>query len=289
MPTRYKIGFLIVVAVTTLILVVVYLLKRNVGVLSPAGLIATQERNLLFTGVLLSLILLIPVFSASVFIAWKYREGNPTADYKPDEQRGTFSQLIWWAIPSIVIATLGIIMWSAVHQLDPHKKIAASVPPMTIQVVALRWKWLFIYPKQKIATINFVQFPSETPITFELTADAPMNSFWIPQLGGQMYAMTGMKSELNLIAQKTGEFTGSAAEISGQGFASMRFIAKASSNQDFDNWVSTTKTSSKTLTTSVYKKLSDPSENNPVASYSHVEDNLYESILMKYTMPGMNY
>ncbi len=286
MPTRYKIAALIVFGVVVLTLVVIFLFARNAAILTPAGQIASQERGLLFFGVVLSLTILVPVFGLAFFIAWKYREGG-RAEYKPEAEPKGVRQIIWWVIPSLVILILATVTWNAAHQLDPHKKIVSEKEPMTIEVVALRWKWLFIYPKQNIATVNLVQFPASTPITFKLTADAPMNSFWIPQLGGQMYAMTGMKSELNLMAEKPGEYQGSAAEISGQGFAGMRFIAKATSSEDFESWVNTVKLLPDNLTSHLYNKLSDPSENNPVALYARVEDNLYDNIIMKYTMPDM--
>jgi cytochrome o ubiquinol oxidase subunit 2 len=153
--------------------------------------------------------------------------------------------------------------------------------------VALQWKWLFIYPEQNIATVNFVEFPNSTPVNFQLTADAPMNSFWIPELGGQMYAMPGMSTQLHLMADRPGEFNGSAAEISGKGFSGMKFIAKATSQKDFDTWVKSVKQSSNMIDLSKYNKLAEPSENNPVITYASVEKDLYNSIIMKF-MPAMD-
>ena len=148
---------------------------------------------------------------------------------------------------------------------------------MTIQVVALQWKWLFIYPEEKIASVNFVQFPKETPIHFEITADAPMNSFWIPHLGGQIYAMPKMKTELHLIANEAGDFRGSSANLSGEGFAGMHFIARASSEEDYHQWVESAKQSSKLLNFEEYNQLAAPSQNNPVEIYQLKDANSFQS------------
>src|SRR5262249_43331219 len=154
-----------------------------------------------------------------------------------------------------------------------------------IQAVALQWKWLFIYPEQSIATINFIQFPEKTPLHFEITADAPMNSFWIPQLGGQIYAMPAMRSRLNLIASETGSFRGCSANISGTGFAGMTFIAVSSSDGDFDEWVQKVKQSPKVMTQQEYQSLVEPSEYDPVAYFVLGQQDLFDQVLMKYMGP----
>ena len=157
---------------------------------------------------------------------------------------------------------------------------------MKIQVVALQWKWLFIYPEEGIATVNFIQFPVDTPVNFEITADAPMNSFWIPQLGGMIYAMPAMRSKLHLIANEMGDFRGVSANLSGTGFAGMTFVAKSSSQADFEEWVHSVRHSNRTLTSESYNQLAMPSQNNPVASYVLLDNNLFEEILMKYMPPA---
>ncbi len=259
------------------------------AILEPKGLIAGKERTLLITATLLSLVVIVPVYVFMFAIAWKYRASNTKATYTPDSVTTPLMQALWWGIPSVIISILGFIMWTHVHELDPHKAIAASTPPMTIQVVSLQWKWLFIYPEQNIATLNYVVFPEKTPITFLLTSDAPMNSFWIPQLGGQMYTMPGMTNTTHLIADTRGEFRGSTAEISGSGFAGMKFVAKSASKEDFDAWVQSVKQSAQPLAFTTYTTLAEPSENVPPTSYAPVENDLYNKILMKFMpMPGPN-
>jgi cytochrome o ubiquinol oxidase subunit 2 len=157
---------------------------------------------------------------------------------------------------------------------------------MTIQVVSLDWKWLFIYPEQHVASVNFVQFPTDTPVNFAITSDSVMNSFWIPQLGGQMYSMPGMLTQLHLSADTAGDYTGASANISGEGFAGMKFTARASSQADFDKWIHEAKNSSNTLDKNTYDQLAKPSKNNPASYYAKVQEGLYDTIMMKYMTPN---
>jgi cytochrome o ubiquinol oxidase subunit 2 len=158
--------------------------------------------------------------------------------------------------------------------------------PLTIQVVALQWKWLFIYPEQNIASVNFFQIPTHTPINFEITADAPMNSFWLPQIAGQIYAMPGMRTKLHLVADEEGQYRGSSANLSGRGFAGMTFIAQASTEADFDKWVESVAQSTKSLDVKEYEQLAEPSENNPVVTFQVEGKGLFDQIIMKYMMPS---
>lgn len=276
---------LALVIVDVILLGSVLLHGNTVALLDPRGIIALRERTLIITAVVLGLCVVLPVLALTFFIAWKYRAGNTKAPYVPDSHHSAFFELTWWAIPASVVIILAVITWKDTHALDPYKPLETSVKPLTIQVVSLRWKWLFLYPQQHIATVNFVQFPARVPINFALTSDASMNSFWIPQLGGQIYTMAGMQTQLHLMADAPGDYHGSAAEISGRGFSGMNFIAKASSQADFDAWIQSVKQSSNVLGLAEYNKLEEPSENNPPAFYSLSEENLYNSIMMKYMAP----
>lgn len=276
--------FLIVLSSVAVLLSIVYLMGINIAMLDPKGMIALKQRNLFITITLIMLIVVIPVFVLTWVISWKYREGNK-AKYTPDWDQHLLSESIWWGLPCAIVLAMGILVWKSSHELDPFKPLESSKRPIRVQVIALQWKWLFIYPELKIATVNFLQFPEKTPINFEVTADAPMNSFWIPELGGQIYAMPGMKTKLHLIADETGSFRGSSANLSGQGFAGMRFIAKASSESDFYQWVESIRESANFLSLSEYNRLSEPSENNPVTSYVLQKEDLYDFVVMKYMMP----
>jgi len=265
------------------ILLVMY--RSHFVVLNPEGTIADKQRDLLVFASLLSLIVVIPVFFLVFFIALKYRAGNKKATYAPHWDHNHKLEFIWWGIPIILILILAVITWKSSHDLDPYKPLASNKKPVTIQVVALEWKWLFIYPEQNIATVNYVEFPEKTPINFQITADAPMNSFWIPKLGGQVYAMAGMETKLHLMANTEGLYDGSSANISGEGFAGMRFKARSSSEQNFKQWVDDVQHSPDKLTAAEYQKLAKQSKNNPQALYASYEPGLYDTIMMKYMSP----
>ena len=254
-------------------------------VMNPKGMIAHKERDLLVTATLLMLIIVIPVLIITCVFAWRYRASNTKAKYLPNWHHSYLAESIWWGLPFIIIIILSVMVWKSSFELDPFRPLKMKTKAITIQVVALNWKWLFIYPEQKIAAINYVQFPVDTPINFEITADAPMNSFWIPQLSGQVYAMPGMKSKLHIIANEMGSFRGSSSNLSGKGFSGMIFTAKSSSQEEFDQWVEKVQESGQVLNLDEYNKLEKQSINNPVAVYSLQDEDLFNQIVMKFMMP----
>ena len=264
-----------------------YLHGRTVAVLDPQGPVAYKERQLIIVTVLLALIVVLPVFTMLFAISWKYREGNKKAIYTPNWDHSRVAETVWWGVPTLLILIISIITWNSSHQLDPFKSLASTTQPITIQVVALDWKWLFIYPEQNIASVNYVRFPKSTPVNFEITSDATMNSFWVPRLGGQIYAMTGMSTQLHLMADQTGKYNGSSANISGAGFAGMKFTAEATSESDFQEWVQNVQLSSQQLDQQSYNKLARPSQNNPSAYYALGDPALYTTIIDKYMGPDL--
>lgn len=286
MKKQFKVVIAVLLFLGIGALLALYLSSHNVAVLNPKGLIAAKQRELIITSSLLMLIVVIPVLILAWAFAWKYREGNEKAKYTPEWEQSHLAEAVWWGVPIVIIAILAIITWKTTQDLNPFKPIDSGKKPLTIQVVALRWKWLFIYPEEGIAAVNFVQFPTNTPLNFEITADAPMNSFWIPQLGGQIYAMPAMRSKLHLIANEIGDFRGSSANISGTGFAGMTFQAKASSEEDFRVFVQSAKQSSHRLTVEEYRQLIEPTEYHPVTTYVLEQSDLFDRILMKYNMPA---
>lgn len=292
MNKRCRYIFLILLAIGVALsfsLLLFYLLKdSNFAVLETKGLIAKKERDLLLLATAMSMVVIIPVYIMTFVFARKYRASNTKAKYRPDWDHSILAETIWWTVPMLLIGILGVMTWRSSYDLNPYKPIDSDVPPITIQVVALDWKWLFIYPDHNIATVNYVQFPSDTPIIFQITSDAPMNSFWIPQLGGQIYAMTGMKTQLNLIADDIGSYDGLSANISGRGFSGMKFKAVATTKLDYDKWVQNTKATKDTLDKNAYSALAMPSENNPVKYYGSADSTLYDWIVMKYLMPQTN-
>ena len=282
-----KFAVIAAIVIAVIAAAAVYLHGVNIQVLNPKGPVARSERELMIIVLLLSLVVVVPVFVLLAVFSWRYREANVKAKYTPDWDHNSLAETIWWAIPSLIIVVLSVITWTSTHDLDPYKPLASVNPPITIQAVALDWKWLFIYPQQNIATVNQVSFPVNTPINFQISSDAPMNSFWIPQLGGQIYAMAGMSSQLHLMADSIGNFRGSSANLSGQGFAGMHFTATSTSSTDFSNWVQGVKQSPASLSLSSYDSLARPSENNAAAYYSLASPDLYNQIMMKYMTSGM--
>ncbi len=255
----------------------------DVALFNPKGIIAEQQLNLMIFSMLLLLVIAVPTLILLYYFAWRYRESNTKATYNPTARHSKLLVPSMWVVPSIFMLLLASVMWPATHKLEPKKSIATDTKPVRIQVIAMRWKWLFIYPEQDIASVNFVQVPVDTPVEFELTADeAPMSSFWIPHFGGQLYAMTGHITRLNLMADELGDYPGSSAEINGAGFSGMKFIARASSNEDFEQWVQARQQSSDALDSAAYEKLLKPSESNPTVFYSPVGADLYDKLLMKY-------
>jgi cytochrome o ubiquinol oxidase subunit 2 len=268
-------------------IIVWYLHSKNFAVLNPAGQVGRKERNLIIVTVLLGLLVVVPVYIMTFTIAWRYREGNTKARYSPELAGNRWAEGLWWGIPTVIIVVLSVITWNSSHALDPFKAInVAGKQSLTVEVVALDWKWLFIYPQQGIASVNYVRFPVGTPVNFYITADAPMNSMWIPQLGSQIYAMPGMSTQLHLIADKAGDYAGSSANISGAGFAGMRFTAAASSQADYDTWLQLAHDTGGMLDASAYHQLEKPSQDNPVQMYSSVASDLYSRVLLKYMVPG---
>lgn len=280
-------GIIGILAILSAVLAIFFVLNSEHSLLThPKGIIAQGELDLITTDILLMLIVVVPTFIALFVVIWTYRAKNTKAAYDPEHSYGVWGELLLWIIPSLIVAAMVTVTWEATHRLDPYQPLKSAVKPVTIQVVALNWKWLFIYPEQGIATVNFVQFPTHTPINFKLVADdSPMNSFWIPQLSGQIYAMTGMITPLHIMADEPGDYVGRAAEINGEGFADMTFIAKSTSTSDFDNWVASVRQLPLQLTHSTYQTLAKPSQNHPVALYSHVEKKLFDKIVMKYMHP----
>jgi cytochrome o ubiquinol oxidase subunit 2 len=284
MRNKEKFGLVAMVLVAFVAILSMLVYGNDIPVLNPKGEIGDKERDLMIFGTILSLIIIIPVFTMTFLIAWRYREGNKKAKYQPDWDHSRLFESIWWGVPLILILILSTVAWKSSHELDPFKPIESSKEPIRVQVVALQWKWLFIYPDQKIASINYVRFPEDTPVNFEITSDAPMNSFWIPSLGGQIYAMSGMVTKLHLIADQTGEYRGSSANISGRGFSGMKFIAEASSETSFNDWVRHNQKSSNSLGIDQYSDLSKPSENNPVEQFALADVNLFDYITHKFSI-----
>ncbi|UUZ83418.1 cytochrome c oxidase subunit II [Paenibacillus sp. P26] len=250
-------------------------------VLDPKGPVAETQHRLIIISVILCAIVVIPVLCILVYIVWRYRDKpDNKAPYTPHWDDSKVLEIVWWGIPVIIIGILGFFTARDTYALA-KPPVAADTKPITIQVTSLDWKWFFQYPDQKIATVNYVEIPAGVPVQFQLTSDAPMNSFWVPQLGGQEYTMPGMAMQLWPQADHPGEYYGTGANFSGKEFAHMRFQVVAKSQADFNSWVQEVKKSSPALTQAGYDELAKPGTADQ-ATYSSYPDGLFDSIVNKY-------
>lgn len=265
------------------------------GPLNPAGDVALQQRNLLIESTVLMLVIIVPVMFLVIFFAWRYRQSNKAAPYEPDWDHSTHLELAIWSAPLLIIVCLGALTWVGTHLLDPYRQIgrisggqavAADAKPVNVDVVALDWKWLFIYPDYGIATVNEMAAPVDTPINFKITASSVMNSFYVPALAGQIYAMPGMQTALHAVINKAGDYKGFSANYSGAGFSGMHFVFKGLSHSDFNAWVAKAKAGGGNLDRATYLALEKPSENVPVATYAAVGPDLFNAILNMCVEPG---
>jgi cytochrome o ubiquinol oxidase subunit 2 len=259
--------------------------NRTFALFDTAGTIASQEKGLILFTVLLGGTIVIPVLVMTFAIAWHYREGNTKAVYRPEWSGNRLAESIWWLIPTVIIAMVGVVIWQSSHALDPYKTLTSTKPAINVQVVALDWRWLFIYPDAGIATLSYLKIPAGSPVNFEITSDAPMNSFWIPRLSGQIYAMSGMSTRLSVEADHPGDYKGQSANLSGAGFAGMEFVASSVSQPDFNTWVLESQKTGAMLTRASYDGLSHPSQDASRQTFKLMDNNLYNEIIDKYMAP----
>lgn len=264
-------------------------------VLNPAGDVALQQRNLIYTSTGLMLLIIVPVLVLIVVFAWHYRSGNREATYDPNFDHSTSLELAIWSGPLLIIIALGALTWSSTHLLDPFRpldRIAPGKPavpaeaPLTVQVVAMDWKWLFIYPEQGVATVNELVLPVDRQVRFDITSTNMMNTFYAPTLAGMVYAMPGMRSQLHAVLNRPGDYEGFSANYSGAGFSDMRFRLLGVEAAEFDAWVAQTRSASRPLTTPAYLALEKPSEKVPPMRFSAVEPDLFHRVLNRCVAPG---
>jgi cytochrome o ubiquinol oxidase subunit 2 len=269
----------------------------NMVLLHPSGAVASQQGHLIVASTVLMLLIVVPVIALTGIFAWRYRHSNSEATYTPDWDHSTQLELVIWAAPLLIIIALGALTWISSHTLDPYRPLrrvdasrtaAATVKPLTIEVVALDWKWLFIYPEQGIAVVNEVAAPVDVPINFKITASSVMNSFFVPALAGQIYAMPGMQTQLNAVINSSGDYEGFSANYSGAGFSGMHFKFRGLSAGDFHQWVQSAKSARRELDSESYLQLEKPSEREPVRRYSVVDAGLYDAILSQCVTPCPN-
>jgi cytochrome o ubiquinol oxidase subunit II len=252
---------------------------QQTGILDPQGPISSAERLLLINSTAIMLVVVIPVIVATLAFAWWYRSSNIRAARGDDESYEGRVELVVWSIPALTVILLGGVIWIGSHQLDPRAPIPAKTDPLHVDVVALDWKWLFIYPDQGVATVNQLVIPAGTPVEFRITSATVMNSFFVPQLGSQIYAMGGMTTHLSLLADRPGEYPGFSANFSGDGFSWMQFVVKSVKAADFNPWLNQARGSGSALDDASYAELAKPSKGMPPTTYRSVEPKLFEHIV----------
>lgn len=250
--------------------------------LLPQGPVASAQQALFYKVIGLMLIVVLPVFIFTPWFAWRYRRGRAAGAYRPKWEFSWVLELLIWGLPFLIVILLAVNLWNKTSELDPYRPLGGPVTPLEVQVVGLDWKWLFIYPEQDIATVNELVFPARRPLHLSLTTDSVMQSFFIPALGSQIYAMAGMNTQLHLQADSVGNFTGENTQYNGSGFHKQKFIARSVPSADFDAWVKRTRRSASTLDNDVYGTLETKSLIEEPVRYGHVEGDLYHRILQKY-------
>ena len=256
------------------------------AVLDPQGIIGIADKTILIDSLAIMLAIVIPTMAATLAFAWWFRASNTRAIYLPDWAYSGRIELIVWAIPLLVIMLLGGVAWIGSHDLDPAKPLASATPPLEVQGVSLDWKWLFIYPDQRVASVNQLEVPVGVPIHFSLTSASVMNAFFIPQLGSMIYTMNGMRTQLNLRADVPGTFLGLSSHYSGDGFSGMHFDVRAVPPAQFTAWVEATRNTGPTLDAANYAALARQSENTKPFTYGSADPALFQEIVTQKLPPG---
>src|SRR5712675_211278 len=248
------------------------------GVLDPKGPIAAADRQILLNALGIMLAIVIPVILATLGVAFWFRASNERARYRPNFAYSGRLEMLVWSIPAMTVFLVGGVAWVSSHDLNPRKPIASTVKPLRVQVASLDWKWLFIYPDLGVASVNRLTIPVGTPISLELTSSGVMNSFFVPQLGSQIYTMAGMVTRLHLQADQPGSYRGMSAQFSGEGFAGMYFNVEAVAPEKFTEWVDTTRNVGVELNVTTYAELAKPSASVTPFTYRAVAPGLFNSI-----------
>ncbi len=262
-------------------------LAEDMPVLWPNGPVAETQRTMIFEATALMAIVVIPVFVLTAVFIWRYRASAPKGKYRP---QWTFSwpiDIAIWAVPALIVMAIGTMVWSRTHSLDPYKPLPGAEAPLRIEAVALDWKWLFIYPEQQVAALNELVVPANRSFTVAITSDTVMNAFYIPGLGGQIYAMAGMESRMNLLAEKTGPMWGRNTQYSGEGFSDQRFDVRVVEEADFTQWIAEVGSKGTPLDAESYAAVAKPSQAAPVAHFAPVAPGLFKTIIAKYNGPEM--
>lgn len=248
------------------------------GFLAPAGPVAEVQRGQFWLVTRWTIVVIMPLFVAMPIVLWKYRSGKRNAVYRPNWTFSWLLESLIWGVPLVIVGILSWNLWRATHILDPYSPIAGDEPALHIQVISLDWKWLFIYPEQQVASVNFLALPVNRPIHFELTSETVMQSFMIPRLGSQIYTMPGMETQLHLLASKPGEYRGQNTQYNGKFFAKQKFTAHAITDAEFKRWIKQQQ-SQPPLNMDVYNQLAQRSVLKEPKFFGSVPRNFFSQII----------
>ena len=274
------------VARCVVVLTTILLTACQPAILDPKGIVGIAQKTILIDSLAIMLAIVVPTIAATFAFAWWFRASNTRATYLPDWEYSGRIELIVWAIPLLVIVLLGGVAWIGSHELDPAKPLASNTPPLEVQAVALDWKWLFIYPDQRIASVNQLVVPAGTPIHFSLTSASVMNAFFVPQLGSMIYTMSGMTTQLHLQADAPGTFRGLSSHFSGDGFSDMHFDVQAVPAERFAAWVDATRDKGPALDANSYTALAKQSMNTRPFTFGAADPEFFTKIVTQELPPG---
>lgn len=252
------------------------------------GAVGIAQRDLIFICIALMLIVVIPAIVLAFVFPWRFRASNGKAKYAPEWAHSMRIEIVVWGVPLLIIAILASIVWTSTHELDPYRPLDRGGAPLHVEVIATDWKWVFVYPDLGIATVNELRFPAGRQLSFDITSNSTMNTFFIPQLGGQVYAMAGMRTKLHLIANEPGQFRGMSGNYSGHGFSNMKFTATASTDAEFESWVASVREQGKALDFAGFRQLAQPTRAHPVELYGQVEPGLFKRVIDQFIGVGEN-
>lgn len=257
------------------------------GMLGAAGPVADQTRSLFLTVCMILIFVVGPVLVLTPIFAWHYRLSNTKSAYRPQWGFNWPLEGLIWIPPVIIVVVLAVFLWRDTHRLDPYRPLASSYPPIEVQVVALDWKWLFIYPDDGVASVNKLVIPAGRPVHLSLTSATVMQSFFIPQLAGQIYAMAGMTTQQNLAADAPGTYRGENMQFNGMGFQNQKFPVVSATNDDYRAWLAQARASGKTLDMAAFQTLSARSVQAVPSQFGTIAPNLFQSIVA-LSDPGMH-
>ncbi|WP_305805510.1 ubiquinol oxidase subunit II [Stenotrophomonas sp. YIM B06876] len=263
----------------------------NSAILDPKGQIGHDEKTLLITATVLMLLVVVPVIVMTLVFAWKYRASNTKARYEPKWAHSTAIEVVVWSIPCMIVLVLAVLTWRSSHALDPYRPLESDNKPVTVEVISLDWKWLFIYPEENVAVVNELVFPVDTPLNLKLTSETVMNAFFIPQLGSMIYSMAAMETKLHLIADEIGVFEGMSSHYSGAGFNKMHFSAHSVSEADYQLWLAKVRGDANVLDKAAFAELGAQKNHDwyPVTYYSSTETGLFDWVMAKHMGDNHHY